>query len=98
MEAYLSSPERTQSSLPLQGDFASGMRTDPGELGVRGDSGRARAGAPHRSRDTRATLPPGFARVCMTPWPPATSRSDCEPPMRKRAPDAGTATCERMGS
>ena len=39
MEAYLSSPERTQSSLPLQGDFATGMRMDPSELGVRGDFG-----------------------------------------------------------
>jgi hypothetical protein len=37
MEAYLSSPERTQASQPLQGDFAAGMRTDPSELGVRRD-------------------------------------------------------------
>jgi hypothetical protein len=38
MEAYSSTPERTRASLlPLEGDFAGGMRRDPSEQAIRGD-------------------------------------------------------------
>jgi hypothetical protein len=36
MEAYMATPARAQSPLPLEGDFAAGMRKDSSGFGVRG--------------------------------------------------------------
>ena len=98
MEAHLSSPERAQSSLPLQGDFASGMRMDPRPLGVRGDFATGVRGTTAPLSRHAGDFAAGLRSRLHDAVAPATSRSDCAPPMRKRAPEASAATCERMGS